>query len=66
MAGHGKIENLRPPWKPGESRNPTGRRKRRPISDRYAYFLELDLPESEFRKHGLERGSTYADAIALG
>lgn len=32
MAGKGKLENLRPPWKPGESGNLSGRPRRKPIA----------------------------------
>jgi hypothetical protein len=49
MAGKGRVENLRAPWKSGESGNPSGRPKRRPISDRYEAFAELELP-AEWKK----------------
>jgi hypothetical protein len=49
MAGTGRLENLHAPWKPGESGNPSGRPKRRPISDRYEAFAELELP-AEWKK----------------
>jgi hypothetical protein len=66
MAGRGRIENLRPPWKPGESGNLSGRPKKRPITERYAYFLEVPLSDRERVKRGLPKGATYGDAIALG
>ncbi len=64
MAGHGRIENLRP-WKPGQSGNLSGRPKKRPISDRYAERAEAALPEEERLKRGLPRGATYGDALAF-
>lgn len=36
----GTPENLRPAWKPGQSGNPAGRPKRKPITD--ALITELD------------------------
>lgn len=63
MGGKGRIENLRPPWKPGESGNPNGRPKRRPISARYATFAEVPLPEKRCRELGLAPGSTYGDGV---
>jgi hypothetical protein len=66
MAGRGRIENLRPPWKPGQSGNLSGRPKKRPITERYAYFLEVPVSDRERIKRGLPKGATYGDAIALG
>lgn len=43
MAGRGKIENLRPPWKPGESGNFSGRPKRKPV---YDALLEAADPQT--------------------
>ena len=67
MAGKGKLENLRPPWKPGESGNPSGRPKRMSISDIYAELLERPLPEEVRRKLKLKpsEGITFAEALAL-
>ena len=40
MAGTGRIENLRPPWKKGDpSPNPSGRPKRRPITEALEAFV---------------------------
>jgi hypothetical protein len=64
MAGHGKIENLRPPWRPGESGNPAGRPRRRPISDAYDELLQRLAPEKLRRELDLSEGATYADALA--
>ena len=35
-------DNLRPPWKPGESGNPNGRPKERPIAAELRKLLERD------------------------
>src|SRR5712692_4887002 len=66
MAGTGTIENLRPPWKPGESGNFSARPKKCPISDSYAELTEVLLPEKRRIKHGLPKGATYGDALVLG
>jgi len=60
----GRPENLRPPWKPGESGNPAGRPKLRPISDRYDSLAEMPLPEARRLELGLREGATNADALA--
>jgi Family of unknown function (DUF5681) len=65
MAGKGRIENLRPPWKPGESGNPGGRPRKRPISQRYEEIVEVPLSERERKRLGLWQGATWGDAIAL-
>ncbi len=52
-------------FKPGQSGNPGGRRKKRPISGRYAELAELELPEEKRIKYGLPEGATYGDALAL-
>jgi len=48
---------LRPPWKPGESGNPSGRPKRKPITDAYIRLLNEPIP-------GDKEGRTFADALA--
>jgi hypothetical protein len=53
----GKVENLRP-WQPGQSGNPGGRPKRKPLTDAYARILDMTIP-------GDEDGRTFAEAIAL-
>jgi len=65
MAGKGRVENLRPPWKPGESGNPSGRPKNRPISDLYAEFAERPVPEKLRRALGLAKGATFAEAQTM-
>ena len=64
MAGKGNSENLQPAWKPGQSGNPSGRPKRRPISDAYAEYLQRPAPEKLRQELDLSEGATYADAIA--
>src|SRR5215469_6197242 len=39
-----KKMELMPAWKPGQSVNPSGRPRTKPISDRYAYIAERELP----------------------
>jgi hypothetical protein len=64
MAGKGRIENLRPPWKPGQSGNPRGRPKGRPISDCYSEFADMPLPAELCRELGLPLGATYRHGLA--
>ena len=71
MAGKGKIENLHPPWKPGESGNPAGRPRRLPITDRYAVIAEVRLSKEARDKLRLppemkRKIKTYGDLLALG
>ena len=65
MAGKGRIENLRPPWKPGESGNLSGRPTTRPISDRYQARAEERLPEELRLMLKLGKRATWGDALAL-
>ena len=39
-----RLANLRPPWQPGESGNPSGRPKKKPITEMYERIL--DDPEA--------------------
>jgi hypothetical protein len=66
MAGKGKTENLRPPWKPGESGNPSGRPKKRLLSDTYGEFGQQLLPEKLRLRLGFSEGATFADALTQG
>ena len=52
-------------WKPGESGNPGGRPRRKPLSDAYAALLNEPVPEAEAAKLKLKPGATYADIIAM-
>jgi hypothetical protein len=71
--GKDKAPQLAPfRWKPGVSGNPTGRPKKKPISEAYEAAVNDPLPE-ELRKFKLGRreielseGATFADLIALG
>ena len=64
MSGKGKIENLRPPWKPGQSGNPSGRPKKRPLSSAYLEFAQRRLPEKLRRSLGLPEDATFAEALS--
>jgi hypothetical protein len=52
-------------FKPGQSGNPGGRPRKRPISERYEELAELELPKKDRIKHGLPEGATYGDALAM-
>jgi len=54
------------PWGPGQSGNPGGRPKKQPITERYAILAETPLDDRLLRTLKLPKGSTYADAAALG
>ena len=58
-------KGLMPAWKPGQSGNPSGRPRRKPVSGRYEFMCEVPLPESIRKKLGLEAGATYGDALSL-
>ena len=61
-----RADHLKPfRFAPGQSGNPSGGRKRKPISDRYEYIAEIKLPEDVRALLKLAPGSTYADAAAL-
>jgi hypothetical protein len=53
-------------FKPGQSGNPGGRPKKRPITERYALVADLPLPDAIRRQLKLEPGATWGDAAALG
>jgi hypothetical protein len=61
MGAPGKIENLKP-WKPGQSGNPGGRPKKRPITQRYAQFAEVPVEAKTRKALKLPKGATLADA----
>jgi hypothetical protein len=68
LASNPRTAGLRP-WKPGESGNPKGRPRKRPLSDRYLEQLERMIPHrinASMRKAGLDIaiGATWGDAIA--
>lgn len=57
-------KGLRPPWKPGQSGNPKGRPRKRPLSDRYEALMESLLPKEIATAMKLPVGALWADAIA--
>jgi uncharacterized protein DUF5681 len=59
----GKPENLKP-WKSGETGNPGGLPKKRPITDRYLAGLEAPPEENIRIALGLPEGATNGDAVA--
>ena len=61
---NGNPQNLKM-WKPGQSGNPSGRPKTRPISDAYLAVADLPLPEDWRLKLKLPKGATYRQAVAL-
>lgn len=63
------LANLRPPWKPGQSGNPEGINRKRPITDEYFALADLVIPE-EIRKRipakiRPAKGTTFAQANSL-
>src|SRR6266481_3282677 len=53
------------PWQPGQSGNPGGRPKKRPLSESYDELLREMLPEQERKALNLPPGTTWARAIGL-
>ena len=51
-------------WKPGQSGNPLGKPKRKPITDRYHEQLEVVAPRALSEELGLPPQATMADVIA--
>lgn len=64
-------ENLRPPWKPGESGNPKGKPKRGPISSAFSRMLEQPVPKTMLEasklkgNKALPKKPTFADLMAF-
>ena len=56
---------LRPPWKPGESGNPGGRPRRKPLSDAYSALLGQTVPPEIARQLRISEASTYAEVVAM-
>jgi hypothetical protein len=52
-------------WQPGQTGNPGGRPKKKPITDRYLRIVETELPDEIRTALSLPRGATFGDAIAL-
>jgi len=61
---HPGSENLRP-WQPGQSGNPGGRPKRKPLTDAYAALLDKPIPPDMARQLKLDESTTYAQVIAM-
>lgn len=53
------------PWKPGQSGNPGGRPKKKPLTEAYGRILKRRVPAEVVRKLGLRGHPTYAEMIAL-
>lgn len=53
-------------FKPGQSGNPNGRPRKRPITEEYEAVVNDVLPEKERKLLGLPEGTTWGRAIALG
>lgn len=49
---------------PNNCANPSGRPKKKPITDRYREALEVELPDDIRIPLGLKKGATMADAVA--
>ena len=63
-SGRGRVQNLKP-WKPGQSGNPGGRPKKKPLTAAYAAILTKKIPASVARKLQLLGRPTYAQVIAM-
>ena len=61
--GQNGLKHLSP-WKPGQTGNPNGRPRKKPITDRYREAIEEELPDEDREALGLPRGATIGDAIA--
>ena len=64
MNSKGTPANLKP-FKPGQSGNPGGRPKKRPISERYEALAEELLPDDLRLMMKLGKGATWGDALAI-
>ena len=63
------TSNLRPPWKPGESGNPAGRPRKRPLSDSHEELLRSIAPpeiRNALNQRGarLDKTATWSDCIS--
>ncbi len=66
------TSGLMPPWQPGQSGNPSGRPKKRPVTDEYFQLLNEPIPEKlrlQFNQSAgeevLKPGATWARAGAF-
>ena len=61
-----QIEALRPhQFRPGQSGNPGGRPRKKPLTERYEFLLESAAPPEIRSAYGLADGATYGDVIAV-
>lgn len=51
-------------FKAGQSGNPGGRPRKKPVTERYEKDLEGELPEKDRKLLGLEKGATRGDGLA--
>jgi hypothetical protein len=52
-------------WKPGQSGNPGGRPKRKPLTDAYSALLGQTIPLDVARQLRISEASTYAEVVAM-
>ncbi len=65
MPSEKSLANIKP-WKKGESGNPSGRPKRRPITEAYMLLSKRKLPKKIREALGLSSAATWADGVAYG
>lgn len=65
MAVSDKSKSNLKPWPKGTSGNPSGRPKRRPISDAYLALVDIKIPAKTAKELGLPRGATWGQCLAL-
>ena len=53
------------PWKPGQSGNPGGRPKKKPLTEAYNLILKRRVPKDVLAKLALRGHPTYAQVIAM-